>query len=162
MNIKRLVILSLFISISAILSNIKIFSTIALDSMPAFLAAMFLSPIAGAIIGALGHLLSAYTSGFPLTFPMHVFIALQMFSIVWVFGVLFKKSSHYIAICIAIILNGPVATFLSGILIGLLSNSMTVTGFFKLMVIPLTIVSAVNIIIAYIIQKVMKRARIQI
>lgn len=162
MNIKRLVILSLFISISAILSNIKIFSTIALDSMPAFLAAMLLSPIAGAIIGALGHLLSAYTSGFPLTFPMHVFIALQMFSIVWGFGVLFKKSSHYTAICIGIILNGPVATFLSGILIGLLSDSMTVTGFFKLMVIPLTLVSAVNIIIAYIIQKVMKRARIQL
>lgn len=162
MNINRLVVLSLFISISAILSNIKIFSTVALDSMPAFLAAMLLSPIAGAIVGAVGHLLSAFTSGFPLTLPMHIFIALQMFSIVWIFGVLYKKSSHTIAICIAILLNGPIATFLSGILIGLLNDSMTVIGFFKLMVIPLTLVSAVNIIIAYIIQKVMKRAHIQL
>lgn len=162
LEIRRLVVLSLFISISAVLSNIKIFSTIALDSMPAFLAAMLLSPIAGAIVGAVGHLLSSFTSGFPLTVPMHILIAVQMFCIVWLFGVLYKRSKHVIAIGIAILLNGPIATFLSGILIGYLNDTMTVIGFFKLMVLPLTLVSAVNIIFAYIIQRVMNRARIQV
>lgn len=162
LEIRRLVVLALFISISAVLSNIKIFSTIALDSMPAFLAAMLLSPIAGAIVGAVGHLLSSLTSGFPLTVPMHLFIAFQMFCIVWLFGVLYKRSKGVIAICVAILLNGPIATFLCGILIGYLNDTMTVIGFLKLMVLPLTLVSAVNIIIAYIIQRVMNRARFQV
>jgi len=162
LNAKRIVLLSLFIALSAILSNFKIFSSIAFDSMPAFLAAMIISPIAGGIVGALGHILTAYTSGFPLTVPMHLFITVQMFAIVWTYGILFKKANQYIAIIIAIILNGPVATFLSGVLITYLDVTFTISGFFKVMVLPLTIVSAANIILAFIIQKVIKRARIQL
>jgi ECF transporter, substrate-specific component len=162
LNIKRLVIISLFIAISAVLSNIKFFSTVALDSMPAFLAAMLISPLAGAIIGALGHLLSSFTAGFPFTIPMHLFIALQMFIIVWVFGVLFKKINQFIAILIAIILNGPIATFLSSIVIVQINESLTISGFFSLMVLPLTLVSTVNILIAFSLQKVMNRAGIKL
>lgn len=165
MNTKRIVLLSLFIALSAVLANVKIFSTIAFDSLPAFLAAMILSPIAGGIVGALGHLLTAITSGFPLSVPVHLFIAIQMLVIVWMFGVLFKKLNQYIAMAIAIILNGPVATLLSGILIALLNHSFTiktVSSFFLLMVLPLTLVSAANIVLAFIIQKVMKRARIKL
>ncbi|WP_088067209.1 ECF transporter S component [Gottfriedia luciferensis] len=165
MNTKRIVLLSLFIALSAVLANVKIFSTIAFDSLPAFLAAMILSPIAGGIVGALGHLLTAITSGFPLSVPVHLFIAIQMLVIVWMFGVLFEKLNQYIAMAIAIILNGPVATLLSGILIALLNHSFTiktVSSFFLLMVLPLTLVSAANIVLAFIIQKVMKRARIKL
>lgn len=162
MNNKRIVIISLFIAISAILSNIKFFSTVALDSMPAFLAAMLISPIAGAIIGAFGHLLSSFTAGFPFTIPMHLFIALQMFIIVWLFGVLFKKANQFIAILVAIILNGPLATFFSSLLIVWINDSFTISGFFTLMVLPLTLVSIVNIIIAFSLQKVIKRAGIKL
>jgi riboflavin transporter FmnP len=162
MNAKRIVILSLLIALSAVLANLKIFSTIAFDSLPAFLAAMILSPIAGGIVGALGHLLSAFTSGFPLTLPVHIFIAFQMLVIVWLFGVLFKNLNQYIAILIAILLNGPVATYLSGVLISFMNEAFTVSSFFKLMVLPLTLVSAVNIVLAFILQKVMKRARIKL
>ncbi|WP_218923559.1 ECF transporter S component [Bacillus sp. AFS002410] len=165
MNTKRIVLLSLFIALSAVLSNIKIVYSIAFDSLPAFLAAIILSPIAGGIVGALGHLLTAFTSGFPFTVPVHLFIALQMVVIVWIFGVLFKKINKYIAIIVAIILNGPVATILSGLLIAYLNHSFTfktVSSFFMLMVVPLTLASAVNIVLAFILQKVMKRANFKI
>ncbi|PEL05180.1 ECF transporter S component [Bacillus sp. AFS017336] len=165
LNTKRIVLLSLFIALSAVLSNIKIVYSIAFDSLPAFLAAIILSPIAGGIVGALGHLLTAFTSGFPFTIPVHLFIALQMLVIVWIFGVLFKKINKYIAIIVAIILNGPVATILSGLLIAYLNHSFTfktVSSFFMLMVVPLTLASAVNIVLAFILQKVMKRANFKI
>ncbi|MFB7138846.1 ECF transporter S component [Gottfriedia sp. NPDC056225] len=165
MNTKRIVLLSLFIALSAILSNIKIIYSIAFDSLPAFLAAILLSPIAGGVVGALGHLLTALTSGFPFTVPVHLFIAIQMLVIVWIYGVLFKKINKYIAMIVAIILNGPVATILSGLLIAYLNHSFTfktVSSFFILMVLPLTLASAVNIVLAYILQKVMKRANFKI
>ncbi|WP_165347134.1 ECF transporter S component [Gottfriedia acidiceleris] len=165
MNTKRIVLLSLFIALSAVLSNIKIVYSIAFDSLPAFLAAMMISPIAGGIVGALGHLLTAITSGFPFTVPVHLFIAIQMLVIVWIFGVLFKKMNQYIAMVVAIILNGPVATLLSGLLIAYLNHSFTVktiSSFFMLMVVPLTLASAANIVLAFILQKVMKRANFKI
>ncbi|MFF3024971.1 ECF transporter S component [Gottfriedia sp. NPDC057948] len=165
MNTKRIVLLSLFIALSAVLSNIKIVYSIAFDSLPAFLAAMLISPIAGGIVGALGHLLTAITSGFPFTVPVHLFIAIQMLVIVWMFGVLFKKMNQYIAMIVAIILNGPVATLLSGLLIAYLNHSFTVktiSSFFILMVVPLTLASAANIVLAFILQKVMKRANFKI
>ncbi|MEH7400931.1 ECF transporter S component [Gottfriedia acidiceleris] len=165
MNAKRIVLLSLFIALSAVLSNIKIVYSIAFDSLPAFLAAMMISPIAGGIVGALGHLLTAITSGFPFTVPVHLFIAIQMLVIVWIFGVLFKKMNQYIAMIVAIILNGPVATLLSGLLIAYLNHSFTVktiSSFFILMVVPLTLASAANIVLAFILQKVMKRANFKI
>ncbi|MGG0175683.1 MULTISPECIES: ECF transporter S component [Bacillaceae] len=165
MNTKRIVLLSLFIALSAVLSNIKIVYSIAFDSLPAFLAAMMISPIAGGIVGALGHLLTAITSGFPFTVPVHLFIAIQMLVIVWIFGVLFKKMNQYIAMVVAIILNGPVATLLSGLLIAYLNHSFTaktISSFFILMVVPLTLASAANIVLAFILQKVMKRANFKI
>ncbi|WP_180242402.1 ECF transporter S component [Bacillus sp. AFS029533] len=165
MNTKRIVLLSLFIALSAVLSNIKIVYSIAFDSLPAFLAAMMISPIAGGIVGALGHLLTAITSGFPFTVPVHLFIAIQMLVIVWIFGVLFKKMNQYIAMVVAIILNGAVATLLSGLLIAYLNHSFTaktISSFFILMVVPLTLASAANIVLAFILQKVMKRANFKI
>ncbi|PGM57617.1 ECF transporter S component [Bacillus sp. AFS053548] len=165
LNTKRIVLLSLFIALSAVLSNIKIVYSIAFDSLPAFLAAMMISPIAGGIVGALGHLLTAITSGFPFTVPVHLFIAIQMLVIVWMFGVLFKKMNQYLAMVVAIILNGPVATLLSGLLIAFLNHSFTVktiSSFFILMVVPLTLASAANIVLAFILQKVMKRANFKI
>ena len=48
----NLVLLALFIALSAVGANIKVMGSIAFDSMPAFLAAMLLRPVAGAIVGA--------------------------------------------------------------------------------------------------------------
>jgi uncharacterized membrane protein len=162
LKVKKIVLIALFIAISAILSNFKIFSTVAFDSMPAFLAATLISPIAGGLVGALGHMLTAYTSGFPFTVPIHIFIAVLMFIIVSIYGVLFKKFNKYIAIIIAILLNGPIATLVSGYVIDLFNHTHSAISFYKVMVLPLTFVSVANIILAFILQRVLKRARIEI
>ena len=74
----KLVYISTLIAISFIGSLIKIQGTIALDSMAGFFAALFLGPLSGALVGSMGHLLTALTSGFPLTLPIHLIVALQM------------------------------------------------------------------------------------
>ncbi|UJF26292.1 ECF transporter S component [Planococcus sp. 107-1] len=93
MKTKTLALTALFISLAAIGGLLKIpvgIASIALDSMPALIAALFLSaPLAGTVAAA-GHLLSAMLGGFPLG-PFHFLIAFEMFAVVWLFA---KMSEH--------------------------------------------------------------------
>lgn len=88
MKTKTLALTALFISLSAIGGMLKIpvgIASIALDSMPALIAALFLTaPLAGTVAAA-GHLLSAMLGGFPLG-PFHFLIAFEMFAAVWLFA----------------------------------------------------------------------------
>lgn len=77
---KRFVLLALFVSLSAVGGMIKIpvgFGSIALDAAPALAASIILGPLAGAVVGGVGHFLSALTGGFPLG-PFHLLIAGEM------------------------------------------------------------------------------------
>lgn len=93
MKTKTLALTALFISLAAIGGLLKIpvgIASIALDSMPALIAALFLSaPLAGTVAAA-GHLLSAMLGGFPLG-PFHFLIVFEMFAVVWLFA---KMSEH--------------------------------------------------------------------
>ena len=116
MKTRNLVLLALFIAISFIGSYLKIAGSIAFDSMAAFLGALILGPKYGAIIGSLGHLLTAITSGFPLTLPAHLIIMVEMAITMYVFGLLYKLLSKrgitlstIISSLVAIILNGPLS-----------------------------------------------------
>ncbi|MBG9693588.1 ECF transporter S component [Lysinibacillus sphaericus] len=83
-------------------------STAALDSAPAFLGVVFLSPLLAGIAGFIGHFISALTAGFPLG-PLHVIIAVEMFIVVWIFGIMHKKGMHFWKWPVALVLNGIVA-----------------------------------------------------
>ncbi len=83
-------------------------STAALDSAPAFLGVVFLSPLLAGIAGFIGHFISALTAGFPLG-PLHVIIAVEMFIVVWIFGIMHKKGVHFWKWPVALVLNGIVA-----------------------------------------------------
>jgi uncharacterized membrane protein len=116
MRYKKMIITALFIALSYVGANIKIFSSIAFDSVPGFLAALLLGPFYGAIIGAAGHFLTAVTSGFPQSILVHSIIMFYMALTMWVFGksyCLVKRRSKILAAVIsviaAIIINGPVA-----------------------------------------------------
>ncbi|WP_251551839.1 ECF transporter S component [Neobacillus muris] len=90
---KRLSWLAMFTALSVAGAAIKIpalIGSVALDSFPALLAAALLGGAPGAIVGALGHLLSAMLSGFPLGL-LHFLIAGEMAVLVWLFGILHKK-----------------------------------------------------------------------
>ncbi len=76
---KKLVYMAVLIALSYIGSLIKITGTIAFDSFPAFFGALALGGVYGGIIGFLGHLFTAFLSGFPFTLPIHLVIAVMMF-----------------------------------------------------------------------------------
>jgi uncharacterized membrane protein len=149
MKTKKLVITSLFIAISFIGANIKIAGSIAFDSMAGFLAALLLGPSYGAIVGALGHLLTAATSGFPLTIPVHMIIMLDMAITMILFGMAYKffsKTNKKIALILSsivgVLINGPVSVFMI----------IPITGKGVLAMLPiLTLAALLNIIIAHVI-----------
>lgn len=107
MKSRMLILLALFSALSAVGAAIKIpaiIGTVAFDVFPALLAAALLGGGAGAIVGALGHLLSALIAGFPLG-PMHVLIAIEMALLVFIFGVLYKKKKKGTASILFILAN---------------------------------------------------------
>lgn len=83
-------------------------STAALDSAPAFLSVVFLSPVLAGVAGMVGHFITALTSGFPLG-PLHIIIAVEMFVVVWIFGVMHKRGMHFWKWPVALVLNGVIS-----------------------------------------------------
>jgi uncharacterized membrane protein len=154
MKTKNLVLAALLIALSFIGSNIKIMQTIAFDSMPAFLGTLILGPFYGAVIGSLGHFLTALTSGFPYTIPVHLVImvgmALTMVSFGYTHKYFSKKSKatgNIMATIVAVIINGPVLTLLiSPMLIPLMGKA----GLIALLPV-LCSAAALNVIIALVV-----------
>ncbi|AZU61809.1 ECF transporter S component [Neobacillus mesonae] len=92
-NGKFISMCALFTALSVVGAAIKVpavVASVALDAFPALLAAALLGGGAGALVGALGHLISALLGGFPLG-PMHFLIAGEMAVLVWLFGVVYEK-----------------------------------------------------------------------
>lgn len=114
LSIKKITLLAAFIALSAVGAMIKIPSpvgTIGLDSAPGYLAALALGGYEGALVIALGHLLTSMVVGFPLTIPIHLLVAFQMalwaLSFRWIH---FKLGT--VAACVAIVLlNGVLSSF---------------------------------------------------
>ena len=93
MNIKKISLISLFIALSVAGASIKIpaiVSSVALDMVPALLAGVILGGGPGALIALLGHLLSAFIGGMPLS-PFHFMIAVEMALLVWLFAIVYRK-----------------------------------------------------------------------
>ncbi|HZW83975.1 MAG TPA: ECF transporter S component [Candidatus Deferrimicrobium sp.] len=150
---KRLTYLAMFIALSAAGANIKIPSIIgtpAFDSLPAFIAGLVLGPVNGAIVAALGHLLTASTAGFPLSIPIHLLIAVGMAVVVAVFA-LVSRLTIWGGAVVGILMNGILfpAVF---ILIPSFGKP-----FFLAMVIPLLVASVLNIVLAEIVFQPLSR-----
>jgi len=107
MKNRLLILMALFTALSAVGAAIKIpaiVGSVAFDVFPALLAASLIGSGPGAVVGALGHVLSASIAGFPLG-PMHLFIAVEMAVIVYLFGVLYNKKKKLSASLLFIFLN---------------------------------------------------------
>lgn len=142
MKNRMLTLLALFSALSAVGAAIKIpaiVGSVAFDVFPALLASALLGSGAGALVGALGHLLSALIAGFPLG-PMHGLIAIEMAFIVFIFGVLFKKNKKISAGMLFILLN----TFAAPLPFIFLMNK----AFYVALVPSLLIGSMINTVIA--------------
>ena len=160
MSTKTLVIVALFIALSFIGSYLKIFGTIAFDSLPAFLAALLLGPVHGAAIGFLGHLFTAITSGFPMSVPMHIVIAATMALTMLGFGYTYKALVKRVSVTgvlvltggVGVLLNGPVSLAFSIGMMTVLIGSEAALGLIALLPI-LTIAAAINVILSIILYK---------
>lgn len=144
MHTKKLSILALFIGLSIIGSMIKVpavIGSVAIDAFPALVVAVLIGKNYGAIVGALGHLMSALIGGLPLG-PMHLLIAMEMAIIVWVFGLLFQSNKKYLAGGSFVFLNGVIAPLPFILLLSL--------PFYLSLVPSLVLGSALNMVLALI------------
>lgn len=140
---KKLVRLAFFIALCGVGGFIKVPSptgTVALDSLPGFLAAALFGGWGGAVVGLLGHLFTAATAGFPFGLPIHFYVGVQMAVYVSVFGFLYRKGYKLPSVLVAILLNGVVAPLLLVPIYG--------AGFFAMVLPSLTVGSAINIVLA--------------
>lgn len=147
-RLKRVTLAAMLLALCVVGANLKIMGSIAFDSMPAFLGAILLGPWFGLFLGIAGHLTSAALSGFPLTVPIHLVIALCMGICMFVFGKIRHQVNHpnFLRVLVsdgmAYVLNVPLALLLLSPLMG-----KAVMAFFF----PLTIAVAANIVLCEIV-----------
>ncbi len=110
-NLKKIILVALFCALCYAGANLKITGSIAFDSAPAFLCAMLMGGLPGAVAGVVGHLFTAFLSGFPLTLPLHLVIAAEMGLICLLTGALVKRSGWpvWLGGIVALVLNAVVA-----------------------------------------------------
>lgn len=140
---RRIARIAMLVALSGVGAFIKIPSpigTVALDAAPAYLAAAAFSPLEGSIVGAIGHLISALMTGFPLGLPVHLLVAAAMGVFVWVFGFLARTVNIWIAVVVGVFFNG-----IAGAAIMIPIGGF---GLFTALVVPLTVGAAINIVIA--------------
>ena len=144
-RIYQMVLIAMFVALSVVGALIKIPSptgSVALDSMPAYLAALLLGALPGAVIGFLGHLASAATGGFAMSLPIHLIVALEMALTMAVVSFVSKRIHFVVAAVVGILLNG----------VGLPAVFIFVPGFgpafFAGMLLPLLIASSINVLLA--------------
>ena len=145
-------LVSLFIALSFLGGYIKFFGSIALDSFPAFLGTLLLGPTYGMIIALIGHLFSAFLSGFPLTLPIHLIVGAMMMLTMFVYGNVRQKYSDNMisvvaSVLIALVFNTVIASLP---LIPLLGFNVILA-----MMIPLVAASLVNILVAEMVYRVL-------
>lgn len=148
-NIKFLTLISMFLGLSAVGSLIKVFNTVAFDSMPGYFASLYLGGLAGALVISLGHMLTSLTSGFPLGLPIHLYVAVQMAIFAYLFRYFYRKYNPYLGLVIGTLLNGPLAALFQVPIFG--------WGFFLAWVLPLTLGAFCNILLASLVYRGIKK-----
>lgn len=142
-TVRRIARIAIFVALSAVGALVKIPSptgTLALDSAPAFLAAASFAAPEGAIIGALGHLLTAATTGFPLSVPVHLLIMAEMAVFIWLFGFLTRRVNVWVGAIVAVLCNSVVGSALMIPIGGV--------GMFGALVLPLLVGAMINVAVA--------------
>ncbi|MDR3602821.1 MAG: ECF transporter S component [Desulfosporosinus sp.] len=154
-NVKRLSIMAIFIALSAVGALIKIPSpvgTIGMDSAPGFFCALAFGGVTGAIVIAFGHLLTSAIVGFPMTIPVHLYIALQMALWAVCYRWVNEKLGLIPAVIVGIILNGVVSSFAMLPMMGM-GGVMGLLPF-------LVVGAALNVIISAVAYKAIKGSRL--
>ncbi|WP_066301735.1 ECF transporter S component [Bacillus sp. FJAT-29937] len=144
MKSMKMALIALLVALTAIGAAIKvpaIIGSVGLDAFPALLAAAILGGPSGAVVGAMGHLLSALLGGMPMG-PLHGIVAVEMAILAYVFAVLYRKGMKWQAGVFFILGNSFAAP---------LPFTFLISEAFYLTIVPsLLIGSALNTILAFI------------
>ena len=157
MSIRRIVRIGIFVALSVVGAFLKIPSptgTVALDSAPGYFCAAAFGGGEGALIIALGHLVSSLIVGFPLTPPIHLLIAVEMAAFAYLFAFLLRNTNAYIAVTLTTLANGILAPLAMVPFFG--------WGFFLGMLLPLLVGSLVNVLLAYVVFSRVRKAGVSI
>ena len=148
----RLIILTALIAAICVIGSfvkvpVGVITTAALDSAPAFISAVFLPPVFAGAAGAIGHLATGLTSGFPLG-VFHVLIAIEMFVIVAIFAWMHQKGYRISKWIFALVANGVISPLPFYFLIS--------PAFYFGSLLGLVVATIVNLIIAAVVMPVLK------
>lgn len=143
---KRIAIIAIFIALSAVGAVIKIPSplgSIGLDSFPGYFCAFAFGYPEGAIVIAIGHILSAAVAGFSLTVPLHLAIAVSMAIVACIVRFIAVKCGK-----IGIVLAAIVGTVLNSFVLGFWLLPLGGWGLYVGATPSLFVASLVNAVIA--------------
>lgn len=144
-TVKKIAIMAIFIALSAVGAMIKIPSpigAIGLDSCPGYFCALAFGGVEGAIIIAIGHLLSAAVVGFPLTIPIHLAVAASMAVLAVIVRFVGRRGmAGLVAAVIA-------ASLLNSFAVGLWLLPLGGWGLYLANIVSLLVAAAINMVIA--------------
>lgn len=150
----RWVQLGVLVALSALGAYIKLGPwSIAFDAVSGFLAALALGPGAGALVCGLGHLTAAGATGFPLTLPFHLTVALVMGVVGATGGYVARHTSAGMGVITLVFANGVAAPAV----LSYLPNPMG-TGLFAALVLPLSLAATANALAAWLVLVGLNRA----
>ena len=147
---RELVLAGLLSAMSVILSFpvFKVMGSIGFDAIPAFFGASLISPVMGGLIGGIAHIVSAMLTGFPFSLPVHLGVMMMMFVTCWSYGVARHKINRYAAVAVGITMNGPVTLLVAALIAKAIGAEFAGMVMFTALIGPLTLVSAINVVLA--------------
>lgn len=149
MTTRKLTIMALLVGISILGANTKVLGSIALDSFPAFLGALLLGPLTGAVIGAVGHIFSATLAGFPFSVPVHLIVAammaVTMYTFAFAYAKLEKKGTMYA------IIGSAMMGYLFNVILNLAAVYPFIGNVAFALLLPLTMATFANLFLCYVV-----------
>lgn len=145
LSARRLAVMAIFIALSAVGALIKIPSplgTIGLDAAPGFFVAVGFAGWMGAVVAAIGHLLTAGVVGFPLTLPVHLAIAAGMAACAQIFGWLGRHRTA------GLVVGFVLAAVVNSFVLGLIMVPIGGWALYAASILPLLAGAVVNLAIA--------------
>lgn len=156
-TVTMLAVIAVFVALSAVGSLVKIPSplgTVAFDSAPGFFVGIAFGGVPGAIVALIGHLITAAMTGFPLTLPMHLIIAVGMGLCAWAFGVLGRRGN------VGLVIGFVVAAVLNSFVLGLIVLPIGGVAMYTGMSISLLVGAIANLAVATIAYLALRNTRL--
>lgn len=147
MKVKDLAIVALFVALAFVLSNVRLYGSIAFDSVPAFLALLLWKDYKAGLIGGLGHIFTATLSGFPFGQITHALITILMFVMLIIAAKMIKKWSVVVTFIFIYICNALLMPFTIFVMTPFDINA------YLLLVLMLTLALIGNFIVTFVLYK---------